>query len=270
MMNWDDEFSNAVHIPDGASYPSIWRRRADGYLQSHANADIDLAYGTHPRQKYDLFRSQSESRGLAIFVHGGFWLEFDKSYWSHLARGLCELGWSVAVPSYVLAPYARISAITAMTALAIEHCADQVHGPIILIGHSAGGHLVTRMVCSNSPLEPNVQDRVRTVVSVSGLHDLRNILKTQMNKQLKLDFDEALAESPALLNPIASANVVCWVGSLERPEFIRQSNLLERAWASRVPSFRFEIESGRHHFDVIESLEDPASSLVRAVVDVPD
>ncbi len=265
MTDWDDVFSNAVYIPDGKSYPSVWKRRADVFTKCHANADLDLAYGPHPRQKYDLFHPDIDSRGLAFFVHGGFWLEFDKSYWSHLARGLCELGWSVAVPSYVLAPQARISAITAMIAQAIQHGADQERGPIVLVGHSAGGHLVTRMVCSNSPLEPYVQDRVRTVVTISGLHDLRNLLKTQMNKQLKLDRDEALEESPALLEPSTSADVFCWVGSLERPEFIRQSKLLKRAWASHIPTCRLEIEDGRHHFDVIESLEDPASLLIRAI-----
>lgn len=264
-INWDDEFSNAAYIKNGSLYPSIWKNRASEFATTHENADIDRPYGTHPRQKCDLFHPQTPSRGLVCYVHGGFWVEFDKSYWSHLARGLCSLGWSVAVPSYVLAPQVRISEITQMIAQAIQCCANWVDGPILLVGHSAGGHLVTRMVCSDSPLERSARDRVRTVVTISGLHDLRNLLKTEMNERLQLDKNEAILESPALLVPDTLADVVCWVGSLERPEFIRQSKLLRRVWSAHISGIQLEIEVGRHHFDVIESMEDPASRLVRVI-----
>ena len=40
----------------------------------------------------------------------------------------------------------------------------------------------------------------RNVVSICGLHDLRPILKTTMNKTLRLDAAEAARESPALLS----------------------------------------------------------------------
>lgn len=264
-IDWDDEFSNAAYIVDGALYPSIWKDRADEFAHAHEKADFDRPYGPHPRQKFDLFGPHSSPRGLVCFVHGGFWIEFDKSYWSHLARGLCNLGWSVAVPSYVLAPQVRISEITQMIAQAIQCCANLVDGPIVLVGHSAGGHLVTRMVCSDSPLERSSRDRVTTVVTISGIHDLRNLLKTQMNEQLQLDKSEAFSESPALLEPSTSADVVCWVGSLERPEFIHQSKLLRKAWEAHIPGIQLEIENGRHHFDVIESMENPASPLVRMI-----
>src|SRR3546814_5563195 len=47
--------------------------------------------------------------GLAVFVHGGYWMAFDKSSWSHLAAGAVARGWAVALPSYTLCPEARIS-----------------------------------------------------------------------------------------------------------------------------------------------------------------
>ncbi len=57
-------------------------------------------------------------------------------------------------------------------AQAVSHAAGLVEGPILLTGHSAGGHLATRMVTANSPLPPAVLSRVRLTVSISGLHDL--------------------------------------------------------------------------------------------------
>lgn len=84
-----------------------------------------------------------------MFVHGGFWMRLDKSYWTDLAEGARDLGWAVCIPSYTLAPVARISEITKQIAAAIEKAGNLVGGPIRLVGHSAGGHLVTRMICAN-------------------------------------------------------------------------------------------------------------------------
>ncbi|HAR29195.1 MAG TPA: alpha/beta hydrolase, partial [Bradyrhizobium sp.] len=111
--------------------------------------------------------------------------------WTDLAEGARSHGWTVALPSYTLAPAARISDITAEIAGAIASAAAQVSGPIRLVGHSAGGHLVTRMLCDDSRLEPEVYDRIVATLSISGLHDLRPLLKTAMNGTLRMNMGEA-------------------------------------------------------------------------------
>ena len=47
---------------------------------------------------------------------------------------------------------------------------------------------------------------------------------------------------------------------------MRQSELLANVWAGLGLDMRLTIEPGRHHFNVIEGLADPASDLVEAVV----
>ena len=56
------------------------------------------------------------------------------------------------MPTYTLCPENRISGIVAEMGQAVEKIAGMVGGPIHLTGHSAGGHLATRLVCTNSPL----------------------------------------------------------------------------------------------------------------------
>lgn len=264
--DWDTAFANSVYITDGDSYPSRWRQCSGEFITAHHKMDLNLSYGPHPRQKYDLFWPNIEAKGLVFFVHGGYWLDFDKSYWSHLAGGAAVHGWVVAIPSYVLAPEVRISEITQMIARVIEQCSEHVTGPIILSGHSAGGHLVTRMVCEDTHLSANTRTRIARVVSISGLHDLRNLRHTQMNEQLQLDFDEAIAESPVLQWPFASARVICWVGSDERPEFLSQATKLRDAWKNKLTDIQLVVEPNRHHFDVIGSLTNPDSSLTRTLI----
>ena len=269
LMNaddWDEAFANAAYIQHSATYPDRWRRSAKAFSDTHRRIDSNLPYGPHPRQKYDLFWPSTQTKGLVVFVHGGYWLAFDKSYWSHLAEGACSQGWAVAIPSYVLTPEVRVSKITQMIAKAIEHVSKQVDGPIVLAGHSAGGHLVARTVCEHSPIQEGTRVRICRIVSISGLHDLRNLIHTQMNKQLQLSEDEASAESPVLQNPIASARVICWVGSEERPEFLRQATSLRDAWKNLVADIQLVVEPNRHHFNVIESLTDSNSPLTLRLV----
>ncbi|MES0864269.1 alpha/beta hydrolase [Ruegeria sp. SCPT10] len=265
-IDWTEAFANASYIPGGMEFPARWEQQAAAFRKSASRAQIDIAYGNHPRERLDLFLPEGKPNGLAVIVHGGYWLNFDKSYWSHLANGALKRGWAVALPSYVLAPEAAIADITQQIAQAIAEAAARCDGPVCLAGHSAGGHLVTRMVCENTPLPPQVADRIARVVSISGLHDLRPLQFAQLNEKLCLNTDSAAAESPVLHTPVPGTDLVCWVGNDERPEFLRQSALLAETWRRAGATTRLHSEPGRHHFNVIEDLCDPESALVEAFV----
>ncbi|MGY3439698.1 MULTISPECIES: alpha/beta hydrolase [unclassified Marinovum] len=265
-INWEDAFANAAYIPDGLTYPEGWAAKAARFRDGAAG-ELDVPYGDHPRERLDLFLPQHAPRGTVVFVHGGFWLAFDKSYWSHLAAGALAQEWAVALPGYTLAPEARISEITGQIGQAIASVATRLPGPIRLTGHSAGGHLVTRMVCDNSPLSAPVLDRIDRVVSISGVHDLRPLQLHSMNHKLRLTPAEAEAESPALLRPLPHVEVTAWVGAAERPEFIRQSALLSESWSTPDRPVPLIAEARRHHFDVIDGLCDPAHDLCRRLTE---
>ena len=170
------------------------------------------------------------------------------------------------MPSYDLAPEVAIGEITQQVGNAIGKAATLVDGPLRLSGHSAGGHLVTRMICRDAPLAPEVQQRIERVVSISGLHDLRPLLHTAMNQDFRMDWAEAEAESAALNEPIENVGLVCWVGAEERPEFVRLADLLANIWTG------FNIETSavhaprRHHFDVIDGLAEADSELMQALL----
>lgn len=260
ITDWDDAYANGAHIPGGEAYPAKWAALAEEFragLSAAGQADLDIPYGPAERNRLDLFHPEGTPRGLAVFVHGGFWKAFDKSSWSHLAAGPLAHGFSIAMPSYRLCPEVRISEIAEEIGAAIGEAAGRVDGSIRLAGHSAGGQLVTRMVCRNTPLNTDVVDRIDRTVSISGVHDLRPIIKTEMNDTLRIDRMEALKESPALLEPIGETRLVCWVGAGERAEFIRQNALLASIWKGLGAATASIEEPDRHHFNVIEGLAEP-------------
>lgn len=256
-MELDDAFANAAYIPNGETYPQRWQEEAEAFRKS-ARCDLDIPYAAGERCAYDLFFPDDAPKGVVIFVHGGYWLRFDRKDWSHLAAGPLARGWAVAMPSYDLCPTVHIRTITDQIETAITVISDRVSGPIRLAGHSAGGQLVARMMCRD--LEPSWRSRVERVMPISPVADLVPLMRTSMNASLGLDAEEAQTESPLNHQP-ANVPVSVWVGADERPVFIEQATALSEVWKCDLT-----IEPSRHHFDVIEGLSDPESEMVRTLL----
>ena len=269
ITDWNDAYANMPYIEDAAGYPPRWSASAAAFretLEREGRARTGIAYGSAPRQQMDLFLPPLQPAGTVIFIHGGYWHKFDRSTWSHLAQGPLERGWAVAMPSYTLAPEASVAEITREIGKAIERVATLVEGPIHVSGHSAGGHLAARMACEGAPLEPDTQMRIKRIVSISGLHDLRPLEKTSMAEILFRDGSEATNESPALKRPVEGTVLTCIVGGSERPEFLRQNALLPNIWSGLGADTTAIVSDGLHHFSIIEGLANSRSVLTEAVV----
>jgi arylformamidase len=269
ITDWSDAYANGANIPGGDRWPGLWVEPAKAMceaLLAAGRAKLDIPYADGERNRFDLFLPEGEAKGLVVFVHGGFWVRLDKSYWSHLAAGPLAHGYAVAMPSYTLCPEKRVSGITAEIGKAIDAAADLIDEPIHLIGHSAGGHLVSRMVSSTSSLSKPVAARIAHVVSLSGLHDLRSLLPTSLNDGIRLDADEAVAESPALLHPAENTRITCWAGAGERSEFLRQNALLANIWKGLGATTDCVEEPDRHHFNILDGLLDPQHPLTLALL----
>jgi len=264
-MNPDIAYANADFIEGAAEYPARWAKTARSFreeMRAAGRIREDLPYGEKARQVMDLFLPKATPLGLVVFFHGGYWRAFGKGDWSHLAAGVVARGWAVAMPSYTLAPKARISEITQEAARAIMVAVQGVTGPVVLTGHSAGGHLVARMNCLDIGLTGDVATRIKRIVPISPVADLRPLLKTAMNADFRLDETEAASESPLLHKARRNIETHIWVGAEERPAFLDQARWIADGWDEA----QLHIAPGRHHFDVIDELEDPDSPLIQTLL----
>lgn len=262
-MDHDKAYNNVDHIAGGASYPDRWAEAAAAFreeMEAANRARLGVDYGPGGRERMDIFWPEDVPRGVMVFVHGGYWTKFDRSYWSHFAKGALTRGWAVAMPSYDLCPDVRIEDITREIARAVAIAATLIAGPIRLTGHSAGGHLVARMLAPGV-LPDDVAPRVEKVVPISPLSDLRPLRQTSMNDAFRMTETDAEAESP-IFQPKPEVPVTVWVGAGERAAFLDQARWLGEAWD--VP---WEAEKDAHHFNVIDGLLEPDSALMRAILD---
>ncbi len=85
-----------------------------------------------------------------------------------------------------------------------------------------------------------------------------------LQRDLGLSEADVARLSPAFMQPATHAPLVTAVGELEAAEYHRQNALIRAAWpanaAQDVPL------PGRHHFNVMDDLANPDSTLLRAVL----
>ncbi|MEM8653495.1 MAG: alpha/beta hydrolase [Pseudomonadota bacterium] len=263
MPAMDDAYANGAYIDGAEEYPPRWATEAEAFREDlGARARLGLSYGPSDRMALDYFMPEGTAQGTLIFVHGGYWLKFDRSYWSHLAAGALARGWCVAMPSYDLCPTVRIAGITQQIAQAVMAVAEGSMGPISLAGHSAGGHLVSRMLAPGM-LPSSVTARLTHVMPISPVADLEPLLQTAMNAEFGMDAAMARAESP-VHQPRPDVPVTVWVGAEERPVFLDQARWLAKAWGCD-----HVITEREHHFNVIDALADPESEMIRRLTTAP-
>ena len=107
------------------------------------------AYGVDPAQVYDLRLPEGAAVGATVLVvHGGFWRPAtDRTHAGPQAQALADAGFHVAVGEYRRAgmPGGGVpGTLDDLTALVAAVAQDpDLPDPLVLVGHSAGGHLVT-------------------------------------------------------------------------------------------------------------------------------
>lgn len=109
--------------------------------------DEVIAYGTDPDQVADVRYgdARAEQRPLVLIIHGGFWRPaYDRAHTGPMCEALADAGWTVAAAEYRRIPHDPDTMIKDIS-LALDVLPTSVkrhNGNVILVGHSAGGHLV--------------------------------------------------------------------------------------------------------------------------------
>lgn len=137
-----------------ASAPPLGKRHEIGEQitpRPAASTGKAISYGSHRLQTVD-FHAPPGNRDapLVIFVHGGGWKRGDKSMINGSAKLADWLGkgYAVASVNYRLVPDARVEDQASDIAAAVATLKRQAGtlgfdpGRIVLVGHSAGAHLV--------------------------------------------------------------------------------------------------------------------------------
>ncbi|MET0341161.1 MAG: alpha/beta hydrolase [Polyangiales bacterium] len=196
----------------------------------------DLAYGEHPRQRFDVWRPRAPSaqpRPLVLFLHGGGFQHLDKSSHWAFAERFAQAGAVVMSADYRLAPAHRHPAAADDAARMLRHAytraADFGADPeqLVVAGTSAGANLALGLAIGGA----QVGRAPRACVLFSGLLQVSDIARLYRD-----------AATPRLLRARIASIACDYVGPhalshLPEPLDARLDPLLYLERAAALPPF---------------------------------
>jgi arylformamidase len=260
----DDAYNNSAAVPNSAEKVAEWTERSARFRETHPG-QLDLAYGSRPRNRIDVFRCGQAGAPLFAYIHGGYWQRNSKDMYSCLAEGPLARCFDVAMIGYTLAPDVTLAEIVAETHDALrwlrkDGAAHGVgKGRLMVSGWSAGGHL-TAMVSGHPAC--------RGGVAISGIFDLAPIALNYLNEKLRLDPSEIAALSPLRVLPDRMAPLRMFVGRKELPELKRQSTSYADAARQRALPVELTTLPGHHHFSILDEISRPEGAITHALCEL--
>ena len=263
-IDYEVEYNNRARVPEHPQIFAGWAKDSQAYrARLSPSRQARMSYGPTPREIIDLFDARPDAP-LAVFIHGGWWRNFEPALFSHMASGLNAHGIGVALPGYNLCPQVGIADIIEEMRRALLALWRRYGKRMLVLGHSAGGHLTAAMAATDWPArEPSAPaDLVPAGYAISGVFDLVPLVQVSMNADFRLDEDGARKISPVLWPAPRGCVLDAVVGALESNEFLRQSRIIAEAWGKAGATTRYEAIAGTNHFTVLDALTDPASPMV--------
>jgi arylformamidase len=246
------------------SFPALLARyeQASAEQARREDALLDLRYGPAARQLLDFFPAGAEARGTIAYFHAGYWQSRDKSTFRFVAKSFNRGGLNVAVVNYPLCPDVTIAELIDAVAAAVPVIGKLSLGrPIVLAGHSAGGHIAVEL----GMRETDRASHIAGIVAISGVFDLQPLVKTSLNGRLNLDDSLAGDASPVFRVKPGSPPAIFTVGGSETGAFLQQTRNMFQAWRAAGNDSRHHIVVDADHFSVLQSLTDPKDVLHRMV-----
>ncbi|WP_424952163.1 alpha/beta hydrolase [Deinococcus sp.] len=239
----------------------------------------DLHYGPDARNVLDLYQPEKAQAGGApvlLFIHGGSWMNGDKSEYKFVGESFARAGYVTAVMSYRLAPVHRYPAYIQDAALALKfvqgHAAEYGGNPdrLYVMGHSAGGFNAVELVDNARWLnEVGVPvQAVKGVVGVAGpySYDYRTLPSANA---FPLGSDPADVMPSYHVQKDAPPHLLLVAGNDEVVEPANADKMEAALKAAGVPVTK-TVLPGLNHYTIVGSLARPLTFLGRTRQDALD
>lgn len=248
-----------------------------------------ISYGSAPLQTLDLWRA-AHAKGpapLVVFVHGGGWKRGskDNATGRYKAEHYPAAGYAFASIDYRLVPTATVEQQAADVASAVKALVDRADAlgidrrRIVLMGHSAGAHLVALVGTDERYLRAaglSFAD-IAGVIPIDGaaydvprqMKDGPAVMQATYKQAFGTDPARQAKLSPTLqaVAPNAPAFLLLYV---QRPDGVRQAKALGaalEAGGSKVEHGSFPGEGLQGHGEINRRLGDPSYAPTAAVDD---
>jgi len=270
----DDAYDQAVYA---ANRDQVLARLAStsALVRERLGEPQRIAYGPAPIEQLDLFRAARPNAPVNVFVHGGAWRGGMARNYAYPAEMFTSAGAHYVAIDFnnvietggELAPMA--GQVLRAIAWVCRNCAsfggdpDRVYVSATSSGAHFGGVAATTDWQKDFGLP---RDAIKGYTLVSGMYDLRGPRLSKRSKYVAFtdEVEHALSPQRHLGRVVAPIVLVC--GSLETPEFRRQSREFAAALRAAGKTAEFILAEGYNHFEIAETLGNPYGPAGRAAL----
>jgi arylformamidase len=247
----DAQYEQRTFVPDADEIIRRYGAASDAVRQRIGEPETHR-YGDSEVEQLDLYGTPREK--LLVFVHGGAWKRQRRRDQAFAAEPFLRAGAGYAAIGFGLLPSITLPEMARQVRQALAFILETFEPKrTVLVGHSSGAHL---SACALTRLPA-----VDAALLVSGCYDLLPVRLSARNDYVRLD--ERLEDEYSPIRHAARIRcpvTVAWAEK-EGEEFARQS----REFAERLKA-PVIVGKGLNHFEIIETLADPASPLGSAAL----
>ena len=270
----DDAYDQSVYAPNREQLLARLAHASEA-ARRRLGAPQRLAYGGGANEKLDLYQTKKPNAPLNVFIHGGAWRGGEAKNYAFPAEMLVRAG-----SHYVALDFDNV--IDAEGSLFVM--ADQVRralawtylncsrfggdpNRLFVSATSSGAHLAGVAATTDWKKDFNLPaEVVKGYVLVSGMYDLRGPRLSKRSAYVKFTDGMEMALSPRRFAARVGAPIALVYGSLETPEFQRQSREFADALRQAGKQVDLVLAEGYNHFEIAETLGNPHGPAGRAVV----
>lgn len=206
----------AIIVLHGFAFCQVGKKQATAAKYAFKIKEgVQYAPSTSLRLKLDVAYPINTPRNiLVIMIHGGGWDKGDKDVFRSEVEYLAKKGWPVATINYRLSDEAVFPAQYEDVWSAVRYFAQQ-YPNIVLLGHSAGGHLAA-LAGLHQPATEKSKDLIKGIISLDGVHDMRYETLERQHWPFRPIFERLLGGSlddPAIQQLAVRASPVAYVDS---------------------------------------------------------
>src|SRR4051812_5311585 len=257
--------------------PQITKRYATNSdaVRARLGAPRRYTYGPSPIEALDLYVTDRANAPINIFLHGGAWRGGLAKDFGYPAELFVHAGAHYVVPDFINVVEANGNLMSmaeqVRRAVAWVYRNAPTFGAdpnrIYVSGHSSGAHLAGVVLVTDWRKEFNLPaDILKGGLCCSGLFDLKPVRLSFRSSYVKFtdEIEQALSSQRHLDK--LNAPLVIAHGTLETPEFQRQSRDFAAAVKAAGKPVQLLVGEGYNHFEMPETLANPYGLLGHAVL----
>jgi len=270
----DDAYDQSKYAPNLVQVVKRYASTSEA-VRAHIGAPKRLAYGAPPIEGLDLYATSQPKAPIHVFIHGGAWrsgLAKDQAFpaesFVHAGAHYLAVDFNNVVETKgELMPMA--DQVRRALAWVYKNAASFGGDPdrLYLSGHSSGAHLAGVVITTDWQKDFGLPANIiKGALCCSGMYDLKPVRLSARSNYVKFTDDVEKALSSQRRLEYLNCPVVLAYGTLETPEFQRQSR--DFAAAVKAAGKPVELIAGENynHFEMPETLANPFGLLGRAAL----